>query len=968
MGKIRSFLRKLQKMQTLYARLLFVVLAFALMVVTSSLFVSDMLRDHLRRDATDMLTQTKLKIEAEFVEPQTALAIVSNTIRTMILRGENSETVFRYLKNIHQEMEKKMGGFIFDGFFAYFESFGGVFFHSGDWTGNENYDPTDRPWYKAAVDAGSQIAVTPIYFGARTNQWVITYVHRLLDDEGAPLAVVCLNMPVDRIRSIASEMKLTKSSYGILEDENFDVIFHPNSEFVGKNVYDIHISMAEIPEAVKAGDGTYSSEAKNSQGLYMVAYGMALENGWILSILTPKDEYYQALQRMQLILIILGTALALALSFVLVSIDRAKNRVDEENRQKSMQLASMEQIKLMMDKIDQRDKLLNTVNQVATVLLSTEDKGNMITPIRAGMELLGRVVDLDRVQIWQNEWIGGVYCFVHKYEWLSETGEQKAFVPIGLHFPYSSKPEWESKFLRGECINGPLRDLPSGDQDFLSPYDIQSIVIIPLFLQDKFWGFFSLDDCAKERTFSEEEIDILRSGGLLMANAFLRNDMTLNIRSAAVQLEAALREAQDANAAKSKFLATMSHEIRTPMNVILGVTESYLEDKSFPKDVLDGYEKIYNAGDLLLHIINDILDLSKIEAGKLELFTEKYGIMSLINDAAHLNVLKFQHKPIKFNLLVDENIPLELSGDELRIKQILSNLLTNAFKYTDSGEVTLSFSLENQTEFHPENSIDPPGGDKTQNQNDTVTLVLCVSDTGQGMTQEQVDKLFDEYTRFNLETNRTTVGTGLGMAITRNLVRLMNGILSVDSKPGRGSIFTVRLPQGVNGSEVIGKETSENLQNFIFKNAAQTKNKKVVRELMPYGKVLVVDDMVSNLDVAKLLLKPYQLQIETAESGFDAVERIKSGKVYDIVFMDHMMPKMDGVETTKTIRELGYNHPVIALTANAVLGQSEMFLANGFDGYISKPIDIRQLNDSLNRFIRDKERSGILQVHEEKHA
>jgi len=406
------------------------------------------------------------------------------------------------------------------------------------------------------------------------------------------------------------------------------------------------------------------------------------------------------------------------------------------------------------------------------------------------------------------------------------------------------------------------------------------------------------------------------------------------------QLEAALKAAQDANAAKSKFLANISHEIRTPMNVILGVTESYLQNDDVPQEYQDGYEKIYNAGDLLLHIINDLLDLSKIDSGKFDLIPVKYETSSLINDAAHMNTIRFQHKPIKFTLLVDENIPLELIGDELRIKQILNNLLSNAFKYTDSGEVTLSFAVEKPA-------------DETLIPCET-NLIIRVSDTGQGMTAEQVKILFDEYTRFNAESNRKISGTGLGMAITHNLVGLMNGKLSVDSAPGRGTVVTVRIPQRLTGSGALGREIAENLNTFNFAAASKKKNKKIIREPMPYGKVLIVDDMKSNLDVAVLLLTPYQLQIDIAESGAEAVSLIKNKKEYDIIFMDHMMPDMDGMETTRQIRAFGYKHPIIALTANAVAGQHGNFLKNGFDGYISKPIDIRQLNDSLNKYIRDK--------------
>jgi signal transduction histidine kinase/CheY-like chemotaxis protein len=406
------------------------------------------------------------------------------------------------------------------------------------------------------------------------------------------------------------------------------------------------------------------------------------------------------------------------------------------------------------------------------------------------------------------------------------------------------------------------------------------------------------------------------------------------------RLEAALKAAQDANAAKSKFLANISHEIRTPMNVILGVTESYLQNENVPQEYHDGYEKIYNAGEHLLHIINDILDLSKIDSGKFDLVPVKYETTSLINDTAHMNTIRFQHKPIKFNLLVDEDIPLELIGDELRIKQILNNLLSNAFKYTDAGKVTLSFSVR------------PPL--ESQGNTAQTDLIIRVSDTGQGMTEDQVKLLFDEYTRFNSENNRNISGTGLGMAITHNLVNMMNGNLSVDSSLGRGTVITVRIPQGLTGSGTLGRENVENFKTFNFTSAARKKNRKINREPMPYGKVLVVDDMKSNLDVAVLLLAPYQLQIDIAESGREAIALIKNKKEYDIIFMDHMMPNMDGIETTRRIRALGYKQPIFALTANALAWKQGAFVENGLDGYIFKPIDIRQLNDTLNKYVRDK--------------
>jgi len=341
---------------------------------------------------------------------------------------------------------------------------------------------------------------------------------------------------------------------------------------------------------------------------------------------------------------------------------------------------------------------------------------------------------------------------------------------------------------------------------------------------------------------------------------------------------------------------------------------------------------------LLLNIINDILDLSKIESGRMELMLVNYDLASLINDTVQLNIMRFESKPILFFLKVEENVPSTLRGDDLRIKQILNNLLSNAFKYTESGEVVLTVSAEMSGE------TDSP-----------IILIFRVSDTGYGMTQEQVDRLFEDYSRFTTVANREIEGTGLGMSIAKHLIDMMEGEINVKSEVGKGTVFTLRIPQGYVDSTVLGKEGTNFLQQlYIGKKAKPKRMPQLSREYMPYGKVLVVDDMEPNLYVASGLLAPYGLSIDTSSNGPEAIEKIKSGMKFDLIFMDHYMPGMDGIETTKVIRSLGYTKPIIALTANALTGQAEVFLASGFDGFIPKPIDIRQLNSALNKFVRDR--------------
>jgi len=404
----------------------------------------------------------------------------------------------------------------------------------------------------------------------------------------------------------------------------------------------------------------------------------------------------------------------------------------------------------------------------------------------------------------------------------------------------------------------------------------------------------------------------------------------------AAKLEAAASEALELSRAKSDFLARMSHEIRTPMNAIIGIAQIQLQKNDLPHEFALALEKIYSSGNVLLGIINDILDLSKIESGKMEINIIEYDMPSFINDTVQLNIMRIGSKPIEFILDIDENLPSRLIGDELRIKQILNNLLSNAIKYTDTGHVKLLVSHSVISE-------------------EIIILSFIVEDTGQGMKPEDCSKLFSEYSRFNIESNRTTEGTGIGLSITKSLVELMEGTIAVESEFGKGSKFTVLVKQEAAGSGIIGKELSEQLCNFSFTGEKMLEQLQISYTPMPYGKVLVVDDVEINLMVAEGMLAPYDLNVELASSGFEAIEKVESGKTYDIIFMDHMMPQMDGMETTGKLRALGYKGAIVALTANALVGNAELFIQSGFDDFISKPVGIRQLNMVLNKFIRVRE-------------
>jgi signal transduction histidine kinase/CheY-like chemotaxis protein/HPt (histidine-containing phosphotransfer) domain-containing protein len=401
--------------------------------------------------------------------------------------------------------------------------------------------------------------------------------------------------------------------------------------------------------------------------------------------------------------------------------------------------------------------------------------------------------------------------------------------------------------------------------------------------------------------------------------------------------------AESASEAKSHFLANMSHEMRTPLNAIIGFAEMELgkeKDRNIKSETLESLEKIYSSGVTLLGLINDILDISKIESGKFELVPVNYDMPSLLNDTVVLNVVRIGSKPIVFKLDIDEALPARLFGDELRVKQIFNNLLSNAFKYTKEGTVTLRIRCER----------DDAG----------VWINAGVSDTGIGIKGEDIERLFNDYNQVDTKSNRSIEGTGLGLAITRRMAEMMNGSIYVESEYGKGSTFTVRLLQGFVSDAVIGKELAENLREFRYTMARQDRNKQLVRAHIPYAKVLVVDDVATNLDLARGIMKPYGMTVDCVTSGPAAIDLIRKGESrYNAIFMDHMMPGMDGIEAVRIIRneidsEYARTVPIIALTANAIVGNEELFLNNGFQAFLTKPIDIIKMNDAINRWVRDK--------------
>lgn len=429
-----------------------------------------------------------------------------------------------------------------------------------------------------------------------------------------------------------------------------------------------------------------------------------------------------------------------------------------------------------------------------------------------------------------------------------------------------------------------------------------------------------------ERYYAVTESEVYE-GDRVKGKTWCFIDMTLT-KERENQLRELHQEAMAANNAKSNFLANMSHEIRTPMNTILGMDELILREAQ-NINVIEYAQNIKNEGKTLLSLINDLLDFSKIESGKMELTETEYGLSSLLHDVVAMFSLKAEEKGLEFYVEVEEDIPSGFYGDEIRIKQILGNLLSNAIKYTERGSVGVLVGWT-------------PGEDGA------AVLSVTVKDSGIGIREEDLDEIFDKFKRFDAKRNNKIEGTGLGMNITAQLLELMNGEIFVKSKYGVGSEFRVQIPQ------VIADATPMGRYNYSKQTSVQSNLRETFTA--PKAKILVVDDNIMNRVVVKGLLKQTLLQIEEAESGEACLKKTKDTH-YEIILMDHMMPGMDGVETLHRLREQNgacKDSIVIVLTANAVVGVRDFYLGTGFDDYLSKPISGRLLEEMLLKYLPDE--------------
>ena len=566
--------------------------------------------------------------------------------------------------------------------------------------------------------------------------------------------------------------------------------------------------------------------------------------------------------------------------------------------------------------LEKRDILLSAINSVAARLISVED-GGFSKSFGESIAMLGKSINVERVVVWKNyEKDGDLYC-TQIHEWC-EGAEVQHGKPHTINIRYADTvPTWESTLRRGKCVNAIAKNLLPNEREQMERQGIVSVLAVPLFVRDMFWGFVGFDDCVNERVFSEMEESTLGSGAMLIAAALFRNEITDNL---IVAKDDALSIAK----AKSAFLANMSHEIRTPLNAIVGMANiaKLKTTNGDTEEVAAPIEEILRASKHLMDLINDILDFSKIESGKMELAEEAFDLHSAMQEVVSLINPRCAEKSITFETNLDGLKNVAVSGDRLRIKQVIINLLGNAVKFTDEhGNIRLAVETVTQ-------------GDSD------ITLQFSVRDNGIGISADQIPNLFTAFEQGDSSISVKYKGTGLGLAISQNLIREMGGEIAVESTPGKGSTFhfTVTLPRA-------------NMQEF-----SENREVKVEDLDLTAYRILLAEDIEINRVILTELLADTGIKIESAADGKQALLMFGQSELnyYDLIFMDIQMPDMNGYQATSAIRKLARpdakSVPIIAMTANAYREDIERALNAGMNGHVAKPIDI----DEVRRLLYDK--------------
>lgn len=568
-------------------------------------------------------------------------------------------------------------------------------------------------------------------------------------------------------------------------------------------------------------------------------------------------------------------------------------------RQNYIHAAAQKEAKAAAREINRQDELLRVINSAAHTLLSANNSA-FKQSLQRNMGMLGKLMYLDRIYVWRRQKSGGKYFYRQIYEWLATADDAQHTVKTKMgHVQIDGISAWDASFLQGEVINGPFASLSLHEQERLGFYKIKSLLVIPVTVGNVIWGFVSFDDCHQERYFSPAEVDILRSGSLLLANAIRHNELTGNLLKAR-------EKALTSTRAKTDFLSNMSHEIRTPLNVITGMT-------TIAKNTCDLERKDYCLGKIsdssqhLLGIVNNILDISKIEAGKLELAEVEFSFEKMLQKAVNVVSFRVDEKKQHLRIDLDKDIPPYLLSDDQRLTQVVTNLLANAVKFTPhGGSIWLSTRLLQE---------DSDG---------FCTIQISIKDSGIGISEEQQAHLFNAYQQADRHTARHYGGTGLGLAISKKIVAMLGGRIWVESELGKGADFA-----------------------FVFR----AQKSQATPALCSWGnlRVLAVDAEPESLQCFTFMAERFGFTCATAQNGKGALTLLRENPPYDLYFVNWQIADMESLDLFRSIRERDKEHPIITmLSATELTLITEEARELGISSFLAKPLFPSAVVDCIN--------------------
>lgn len=569
--------------------------------------------------------------------------------------------------------------------------------------------------------------------------------------------------------------------------------------------------------------------------------------------------------------------------------------------------------------------LLLAANEAASLLLTVNNLASVDEVLSCALEIIGRAVDADRVFLWRDKEPLEDMVLENLFVWTGKRASDAPEVLIEVSAPFDSYTVWMEKFRSGECVYKTFSDMTADERAFFNTFNTKTVFFIPLFCANALWGVISIDDCMQERSFSEDEIITLKSIALMVASV-------INYQKTTLDLIAINEEGNAARKVKNAFLSNMSHEVRTPLNAIVGMAN--VGERADDIDEKDyALAKIKDASTHLLEIISNVLDMARIEEGRLELVPEEFAFRETVDKV--LTVIKpvATEKNQIIDVFIDDAIPNNVVGDDLRFRQLISNLLSNSVKFTPIyGKISLDISLTGETDKHLE-------------------LQLVVKDNGIGISEEQRERIFLAFEQGNGALNRDYGGTGLGLPISKRIVELMDGKIWIESEQNKGTAIylTVQLVKSRIADTLHGNAD-------VSDDAHDVNVGTVVPGEFAGKRLLIAEDIEINREILIALLKDSGLIIECAEDGQIAVNMVMFNvEKYDIVFMDLQMPNLGGLDAARQIRELPERKrgrlPIIAMTANVLKEDVRACMEAGMDDHLSKPLDIEKVLEKLRKYL-----------------